>query len=118
MNRFARQSRVLAGRENLVGIENVDQVMWNAPPFFGRHFGSTDVEVAVDLQRIAIEDFAVELLRDFECQIALSRAGRAHHRNQREVRHVFSGRASWGGSVVRGHGVVVRALASNPRYTI
>ena len=60
----------------------------NAAPLVKRQLGGADVEMAVDLQRVAVDDFAVEPLRDFQRQIAFSGAGGAGHCNQREFHYV------------------------------
>ena len=38
---------ILAGREHLVGFDEIDQVMWNTVSLLGRHFGGADIEAAV-----------------------------------------------------------------------
>ena len=60
----------------------------NTAPLGGRQFGGADIEVAIHLQRIAVDDFAVELLGNHKCQIALSRAGRTGDCNQGPVGYV------------------------------
>ena len=40
-----RQARIFARREQLVGIENVDQMMRDAVALIGREFGGTDVKI-------------------------------------------------------------------------
>jgi hypothetical protein len=47
-------------------------MMRNAAAFRYRQFGSADVEVAVNLERIAIYHLAVELLGDLECEFTLT----------------------------------------------
>jgi hypothetical protein len=118
MEGLAGQAGVFAGREELVGSQNVDQVMGNTTTFALRCFCSTDVEVAVDLQRIAVDDFAVKLSCNFESQIAFPRAGGSGHCNQREFRRVCLGGRLQGVFTVRGDCVVAQTLASKPRYTI
>ncbi len=56
----ARAGGELAGGENLVGIDDVQHVMRNPAPLGFRQLGRADVEVAVDLERIAVHDFAAE----------------------------------------------------------
>ena len=66
----------------------------NAPALAFRELGGAYVEVAKDLQGIAIDNFAVEFLCDFESQIALAGAGGANYRNQRMPRCVMVLRGS------------------------
>ena len=65
-----------------VGIENVDQVMGNSAAFGQRQFGRADIEVAIHLQGVAVDNFAVELFRDQKCEIALSGSGGTGDCNQ------------------------------------
>ena len=44
--------------------------------------GSADIEVAIDLQRVAVDDFSVKLFGNQQRQIALSRPGGTGHCNQ------------------------------------
>ena len=84
----ARQARVFAGSAELVGIENIDQVMGNTAALGQRQFRRANIEVAIYLQRVAVDNFSVELFRDEKCQIALSRSGRAGDCNQWPVGYV------------------------------
>ena len=54
---------VIAGREYLVRLDEVDQMVGNATLFGRRNFRGADVEMAVDLGRVAGQDFAAKLLR-------------------------------------------------------
>ena len=56
--------------------------MRNAALLRHRQLRRANVEVAINLQRIAIDDFAIELAGQEQSQIALSGAGRTDHRNQ------------------------------------
>src|SRR6266567_2408232 len=69
--------------------------MWNTTAFPFRQFGGADIEMAVDLQGITTDDFAMETLRNLKGQIALSGPGRAGDCNQRQIGHVWVYRA-WG----------------------
>ena len=46
-----------------------------------RRFGRADIETAVELEGIAIDDFTREGLGNLKCQLALSRSGRADDRD-------------------------------------
>ena len=63
-NGYPRQACVFAGGAELVRIENIDQVMGNAAALGQRQLGGADIKVAIHLQGVAVDDFAVELFRD------------------------------------------------------
>ena len=90
---LARQPRVFTGGEELVGIHDVDEVVRNAAPLFRRQLGGSDIEVPVDLERVAVDHFAVERFGNGQRQSALSGAGGAGHCNQRALRRIRSYRA-------------------------
>ena len=58
-------------------------MVWNATALRFGQLGRAYIEVTIDLKRIAIDYFAVELFRNRQRQVALSRPGRTGHRNQR-----------------------------------
>ena len=57
---------VVAGGEDFVGLDEVDEVMRDAALIARLNLGGADVEVAIDLRGIADEDFAVEALGEFD----------------------------------------------------
>ena len=65
---------IIARREQFRGFHDIDQVMGNALPFGGRNFGGAYIEAAVNLQRIAIDDFCAQRARDAKGQVAFARA--------------------------------------------
>ena len=77
---------ILAGCERLVRIENIDQVVRYATLLFLAQLGGSDIEVAIDLERVTIDDFALELPCQANPQFAFSGSGRAYNRDQ--GRHV------------------------------
>src|ERR1017187_6906337 len=116
---FTRHARVLSSGERLVGIEDVDQVVRDAAAFRERQFRRADVEIPVDLEGIAVDDFAPELFRHEKCEIALSGARGTGHRNQRAFGRVWWYSGAGGGLVsVVGHSFGCRDVAAQPRYTI
>jgi hypothetical protein len=52
-------------------------------------FGSADIEVAIDLQGVAVDDFSVEPFGKQKCQIALSGPGGTGDCNQRSLARVW-----------------------------
>ena len=81
----ARQAGVFAGGEELVGIQDIDQVMGNTATLGQRQFGSADIKVAIHLERVAVDNFSVELFRKQKCQIALSGSGGTGDCNQGSI---------------------------------
>jgi hypothetical protein len=57
---------VVAGGEDFVGLDEVNEVMRDVLLVARQHFSGADVEVAIDLRGIADEDFAVEALGKFD----------------------------------------------------
>ena len=72
----ARAAGELAGRVALGGIENVDEVVRHPGALGERRLGGADVEPAVDLQRVGVDDLSAQSLGESERQRALSRCGR------------------------------------------
>lgn len=72
---------VLAGCERLVGICDINQMMRDAPAVGWREFGRPDVEPAIDLERVAVDDLAIELLGQMEAKLALAGAGGPNYGN-------------------------------------
>ena len=86
-----------------------------AAAFLDPQFGGSDVEVPVDLERVAVDNLSVEEFGKLQRESALSRSRWAGDRNQRLFRRVsFHGtvRVLWMGR--RPHGKICR----EPRYTI
>ena len=57
---LAGQPGKLPGREQLVGIDDVDQVVRNAAALRQRELGGADVEMAKDLEGVAVDHLTVE----------------------------------------------------------
>ena len=87
-NCVACQARVFSRGEKLVGVQYVDKVMRDAAPLGRRQFRGADIEMAIHLQRIAVDDLTVEFFGEQKGQIALSGAGRPNDCNQRPRRCV------------------------------
>ena len=68
---------VVAGGEDFVGLDEVDEVMRDVLLIAGRDFCGADVEVAIDLRGIADEDFAVEALSEFDGERGFAGGGGA-----------------------------------------
>ena len=82
--------RIFACREDLVGIDDVYEMVRNSPSPFERNFGRSDIEIAEDLERVAIDNFAIELLGDAQRKVAFTRACWPDDRYQWEIPHRFS----------------------------
>jgi len=85
-------TRELARSEDFVRINNVDEVVRDAAPLCQRHLGCPNVKMAIDLQRITIDDFALKGQGNTKGQVALAGTCRADNRNQREKRFFRSSR--------------------------
>ena len=79
----AGQLRVLRHAEVALGIHEIDQVVRHALPLFGGRLSRRRVETAVDLERIAADDLAVDPARDLDREFRLAGSGRTDDREQR-----------------------------------
>ncbi len=96
----ARPRREIGSVELLLRVDDVDEVMRYACPLFRVRLGAADVEAAVDLDGIEIDDLSTQLLRQLQGEPRLPDAGRAGHDEERRRRQVLSV-GSW---VLRRHG--------------
>src|ERR1019366_5537771 len=69
-------------RKYLIRIGNIDQMMRDALPLGKRQFGGPDIEIMVDLNRIAVQDLTLEMPGDMEREAALSRPRGSGNRQQ------------------------------------
>jgi hypothetical protein len=53
--------------------------MWNTLPFCNGNFGSSNLDTAIDLHRIAIDDLAIELESDLNPERALPGSSRTYY---------------------------------------
>jgi tetratricopeptide (TPR) repeat protein len=65
------------------GVEDVDKVMGDAGAFGGGQFGGADVQPAVELERIAVDDFAAEGRGEAESEGGFAGGGGPEYGNQR-----------------------------------
>jgi hypothetical protein len=70
--RLAGSRGVVAGSEEFGGLDDIDQVMWNAAPLFQCQFGGTDIEVPVYLQRVATYYLAGKAFGDAQAKLSLT----------------------------------------------
>ena len=52
--------------------DEVDQVVRDALALVERHFGSSDLDLFVDLEGVAVNDFAIEFEGDFDSECAFA----------------------------------------------
>ena len=78
MSRIAASaaSEKSAAEKRLIGIGHVDQVMANLGLLILRGFGSADVQPAIDLHRVGIDDLGIQSMCQPQGQIALAGSGR------------------------------------------
>ena len=74
---LARQAPVVRGREVLVGVDHVDEVMRDGRPLRAGRLRAPDVEPAVHLQAVAGHDLAAARRGQAERERALAGGGRA-----------------------------------------
>ena len=82
-------------------VEQIDQVVRDAPPLGDRQLRRTDVHAAVDGHRVAVHDLAAERLGQVEREVALARGRRADDGDDRGrgMRKVFQDTDSPPGAV-------------------
>jgi hypothetical protein len=54
-------------------IEDVDHVMWDPSTLFHRQLCSADIHPSIELHRICIDDFGIDLTRESDSKVALPR---------------------------------------------
>jgi hypothetical protein len=74
-------SNVVGSRELPVRLHQVDEVMGNPLAVWDRHLAGSDVEVTVDLKRIAAHDLAVEHLCQLDGKSTLTGSSRSDQGN-------------------------------------
>ena len=70
----AGQAAVIAGGEGLVGIGDIDEMMRQASALLVSGLGGSQVNAAVDGNRVATDDFGVELFTESEGERGLAAA--------------------------------------------
>src|SRR6266571_296563 len=68
---------------DLLGIGDIQQVMWDERSFLRRHFGRADIQATIYLARIGGDNFPMKMLRQCDTQCAFARCGWSKHNNQR-----------------------------------
>ena len=85
---FTGRASIIAGGETRLGVQHVKQMVGYAAAGGDGRLGRADIEAAVELEGIAIDDFTRKGFGDAQCQLALARCGRADDRYQRTL-HVL-----------------------------
>ncbi len=85
----ARQRRVARAVERLGGLDDIEQMVRRAGPQLRARLGAADVEAAVDLARIAVDDLAADQLGDADRQLGFAAAGRADDGDDGRAGHAF-----------------------------
>ena len=68
-----------------MGVQNVEQVVRNILALGGGNFRRSDIETAIQLERIAVHDFAAEGTRNMHSESAFPGAGGADNGYERRV---------------------------------
>src|SRR3984957_17442283 len=74
---------IFPGGENFFGIEQVDQMVGDAPLLGWQNFSGADIEVTVDLSGITNQDFAVQFFGDLDAQRGFAGGGGTENYDQR-----------------------------------
>ncbi len=70
-------------------------MMWYSAPLRRRSFSGSDVEIPINLKRIAVDDGAAKLLAQTEREGAFARAGGPDNRYQWKIAHCFQCIGAW-----------------------
>ena len=88
LQRIECAAAIFSGSEDFLGFYQVEEVMRNSALLGGRNFGSSNIEMPVDLRRIADKNFAAKPLSKFDSQRRFSRSSRPeNYQEPREVAH-------------------------------
>jgi len=71
---LARLPLKIARGEVFIDIDHVDEMVRDATAFGDRCFGGPSVQLPINLYRVAVDDFAAELLRQCQAQMTLAGA--------------------------------------------
>ena len=86
MNRSPRLTGVLAGGEWLVRRGDVEQMMRNQRTLLARRFGRPNLEMAIERNGIATDNFARERLREVDGECGFAGGGRPENYHQERFR--------------------------------
>jgi hypothetical protein len=76
---FARLPLVAARAVLHVRVHDVEQVVGYPSPHIAIGLGGSDIETAIDLDRVCVDDLAREALGELDRALALARGGRPRH---------------------------------------
>ena len=79
-----RMRDVLRRGEFLIRRDQANEMVRDPTPAVRKNLGGTDIEAAVDLERVTVDDFAVERSCRGNGKLALARAGRPDNGHQRD----------------------------------
>lgn len=71
-NRALGKAGVISCREVFSRFDYIDQMMWDSSAFSLRDLGCCDVNAAIDLNRIQIDDLALACQSELDAQLALT----------------------------------------------
>ena len=78
-----RQARVFSSGKNLIGVSRVKEIVRHNLSFGKAGFGCANIHAAIDLERVAIDDFAGEAACEMESQGGFSAGCRPDDYQQR-----------------------------------
>ena len=83
--RSTRLPTIFTGREHLVRINHIDQMMHHSRPFFGRRFRRPQIHPAIHRHRIAADNLAAKALRQRQRQRRLPAPRRPQQQNNERI---------------------------------
>ena len=98
--------RVAPSTVGLIGVDDIEEMMWDTNAVLGRGLGCSDIHVPKDLHRIGIDDLAFESICEFDRERGLPGSRRTgDNDNGRQMRRSgldVRARRFFGGVVVHG----------------
>ena len=80
-----RLASIFAGGHEVSGIDEVEEVVGSAGAFIDIGLGGADIELAIHRDRIAVDDLALEFLRERQRQRRFSAGRRTKDHNQQRL---------------------------------
>ncbi len=105
--RLAAKTSVIAGREDVPGFRDVDQVMRNPAALPREEFCRSNIESAINLHGVEVDEFTAETVSDVERQGTLARRRGAQYHDKRVKL------SSW----LRGRGLIAERVRQTRQYT-
>ena len=96
VNRGERVARPVGGGVGALGRDEIYEVVRDAAPLVRRDFRRGDLDLSVDLYRVAVDDLAARAQRERDAEVALARGGRADDGDDGSLGFYFCARREGG----------------------